>query len=97
MRERDTEALSQSALRGAEARALLEHPLLVGILTEMQEKTTQAILSLPVEANDQRLALCTVLRVLRGLPHELSQMATTGDFDALQLARMSKDDDRVRN
>lgn len=86
-----TSALMDSAQRGGDAKHLLSNPLLAGVLADMAEKTTQALLALPVEANDQRLALCTVLGVLRGMPKALQSMADTGEFDAARLAQLTKD------
>lgn len=89
--ERDTIKLQQSAMRGAEASQLLDHPLIRDVITQQAEKVTQALLSLPVASHEERLALCTVLRVLRGLPEELKKMASDGDYDAKQLASLNKD------
>jgi hypothetical protein len=82
------ERLSQSAQRGAEAAALLEHPLFAEIIGEQIEAVTQVLLTLPVSAHEDRLALCTTLGVLRRFKSNLEQIRTTGTFDARQLAGM---------
>lgn len=81
-------ALERSAIRGAEAQQLLDHPLIRDVITSQAEKVTQALLALDVHAHEERLALCTVLRVLRGLPDELKKMASDGAYDAKQLAQL---------
>lgn len=83
--------MRQSAQRGSEASQLLEHPLVREIIAGQAEKVTTALLGLPVAAHEERLALCTVLRVLRGLPEELQKMAADGAYDAKQLANLAKD------
>ena len=87
----ETDALYESAERGMAARNLLADPLLVKMLADMAEQTTVALLGLPVSAHEDRFALCTALRVLRGMPAELQRVADGGEFDARRLAQLTKD------
>lgn len=84
------EKLASSAHRGAEAQALLEHPLFASLFAEMAEKTIDEMLKLPVSAHDDRLALATVLRVLRGMPGAIRKVAEDGAFDARTLADLMR-------
>lgn len=70
---------------------LLEHPLFQEMLTAQIEATTQALIAVPVSDHDDRLALVTVLRVLRGFKAGLENIKSSGQFDAAQLARMTKE------
>ena len=88
---KDPLPLQQSAVRGAEASLLLEHPLFQEMLSGQIEAATQALLATPVADHDDRLALCTVLRVLRSFKSGLEQIKSSGQFDAAQLARMTKE------
>jgi hypothetical protein len=84
----DPAKLERNAIRGAEAASMLEHPLFKELFADMAEKTTAEMLKLPVADHDERLALCTVLRVLRGMPAMLQQVASDGAFDAKTLAQI---------
>jgi hypothetical protein len=88
---KDPAPLERSAQRGAEAAMLLEHPLFQEMVAAQIEATTQALLAVPVADNDDRLALCTVLKVLRSFKAGLEQIKSSGSFDAAQLARMVKE------
>lgn len=88
---KDPLPLQQSALRGAEASQLLEHPLFQEIMAGQIEATTQALLATDVKDNDTRLALCVVLRTLRSFKTALENIKSSGQFDVAQLARMTKE------
>ena len=88
---KDPLPLQQSAIKGAEAAQLLDHPLFQEIIAGQIEATTQALLAVGVSENEERLALCTILRVLRGFRAGLEQIKSSGQFDAAQLARMTKE------
>lgn len=81
------ERLGRSAARGEEAAQILSHPLFQEIVAEQIENVTQGLIALPVEANEQRLALVTVLSVLRKFKGQLEQIKDGGAFDARQLAK----------
>lgn len=85
------ERATQSALRGAEAASLLAHPLFQEIIDGQIEVTTTALLALPVAANEDRLALCTVLNVLRRFKTNLESIRDTGAFDAKLVAQSAKE------
>lgn len=85
-----SERMQASVIRGAEARQILEHPLFDALFSDMQEETLKAILKCGVTEHEERLALCTVLRVLRGMPDALKRVSENGEFDAKQLAQMMK-------
>lgn len=91
MADRDPLPMQQSAQRGAEAAQLLEHPLFQEMVSAQIEATTVALLAVPVSQHEDRLALCTVLRVLRSFKAGLEQIKASGSFDAAQLARMTKE------
>lgn len=90
-REERLERLTISSQRGAEAASLLSNPLFQDIIDEQTEAVTQALLALPVGANEDRLALCTVLNVLRRFKSNLEGIKATGSFDARQLVDLVKD------
>lgn len=85
------ERLTVSSQRGAEAASLLANPLFADIIAEQIEATTQAMLALPIAAHEDRLALCTVLNVLRRFKSNLEQIKATGSFDARQLVEMTRE------
>lgn len=85
------ERLTLSSQRGAEAASLLSNPLFDQIIAEQIEATTQAMLSLPIAAHEDRLALCTVLNVLRRFRSNLEQIKATGSFDARKLVELTKE------
>lgn len=88
---KDPIKLQASAQRGAEAAQLLEHPLFQQIMDTQIEAVTMALLAVPVAGHDDRLALCTALRVLRSFKGGLEQIKASGSFDAVQLAGLTKE------
>jgi hypothetical protein len=88
---KDPLPLQQSAQRGADAALLLDHPLFQEMIAAQIEAVTSTLMSVGVAEHEERLALCTVLRVLRGFKAGLEQIKSSGSFDAAQLAKLNKD------